>query len=42
MDAHDHVRALLFTLPIALWAIDARGIITMSRGGLLAKPTWRQ
>ncbi|HTI43257.1 MAG TPA: ATP-binding protein [Vicinamibacterales bacterium] len=37
MDANEQLRALLSTLPIALWAIDREGLITLSEGNLLRK-----
>ena len=35
MDVTEQLRALLSTLPIALWAIDRDGLITLSEGSLL-------
>jgi PAS domain S-box-containing protein len=35
MDVNEQLRALLSTLPIALWAIDRDGVITLSEGSLL-------
>jgi PAS domain S-box-containing protein len=35
MDVNEQLRALLSTLPVALWAIDRDGIITLSEGNLL-------
>src|SRR5437762_12052360 len=37
MDVNEQLRALLSTLPIALWAIDRDGTITLSEGSLLGK-----